>query len=382
MSAPPTRARAGRAAAAWMAGALWLGASLIGASAQAQDATQPRPSGAQDATQPRSSGALILRSEDGASSLRLLGLLQLQYAHAWSQGSAETDTLFVHRARVGLMGHLVSEDLQYMLVAELAPERAGLLFATLDYTLVREWLTLRVGRFKRPFSRSFLALASQLTTIDRPLVVGPSVFGDAVDVGVMIHNGSRSGLEYSLGVFSGDAAQVLPDRVDPLLAFRLAYNLGEVNGYRESDLGGGAPRLSVAVAGLVDFDTDGEHRSFANALVDFLFKAHGLALLVAGYVGTQQSGPGWADRHLRAAGFYSQVSYAIGELVEPVLRYGLLAQLGDAASTTHEAIGGVNLYLLGRLLSLQTSARARWTESRETTTPTIELQSQLNVALP
>lgn len=370
MSLPSTRR--GRATAH----AVWITVALSGVLLVAPDSI----AAAQDSSPRREAGSLALHSTDDASSLRLLGLLQLQYMHGWSQSSPETSAMFVHRARIGLTGHLVSEDLQYMLVAELAPERAGLLFATLDYTLVRDWVTLRVGRFKRPFSRSFVAMASQLATIDRPLTVGPSVFGDGVDVGVMIHNGSRSGLEYSLGVFSGDAAHVLPDRVDPLLALRVAYNFGDVNGYRESDLGGGAPRLSVALAAMVDFDTDGEHQSFTSALFDVLFKAYGLALSAAVYVGTIQSGTDWMTRRLRGLGFHAQVSYALCDMVEPVLRYGVLTQAGDVDTLTHEAVAGVNLYLLARVLSLQTSARARWADSRDPAE--VVAQSQLNIVLP
>ena len=68
--------------------------------------------------------------------------------------------------------------------------RPRLLFLNVDYTIVPDWLTVRVGQFKRPFSRPFITLASQLSMIDRPLTVGPSVFGDNADIGVMLHNGT------------------------------------------------------------------------------------------------------------------------------------------------------------------------------------------------
>jgi hypothetical protein len=44
----------------------------------------------------------VLRSADGANSLRLLGLFQPQLAHGWVDGVSDRSAFFINRARVGL----------------------------------------------------------------------------------------------------------------------------------------------------------------------------------------------------------------------------------------------------------------------------------------
>ena len=86
-------------------------------------------------------------------------------------------------------------------------------------------------------------MAGQLALIDRPLTVGRDAFGDDVDVGVALHNGTTGRFEYSLGVFAGTDAGARADRIDPLLSLRVGYNHGDLDGYSESDLDGGPLRL-------------------------------------------------------------------------------------------------------------------------------------------
>lgn len=320
----------------------------------------------------------VLRSADGVNSLRILGLLQLQYASAWDEGARVSDTLFVNRARVGLMGSVFSRNLRYLLVAELAGTSARLLFLTLDYTLVPDWLTVRVGQFKRPFSRSFITMASQLSMVDRPLTVGPAVFGDGVDVGVMLHNGTEGNLEYAVGVFRGGAPGATPERVAPLVAVRVGYNLGRVDGYSESDLTGGPLRLGVAAAGLLGFTGAGAQDTFRSGLVDLTLKAHGFSAALSLYAGDRDAEPDAPTQHVRGFGHSLQLGYVIAGRVEPVLRYAFLAHPG-AADAQHDLAGGLNLYLHGHALKLQTFVSARLREGQGT--PTWLLQAQLSAAL-
>lgn len=319
----------------------------------------------------------VLRSDDGAHSLRLAALMQLQYAHDWGHDSSETDALFVNRARVGLLGSVFSRDLRYLLVAELGGD-VRLLFLTVDYTVVPDWLTIRVGQFKRPFSRSFITMAGQMSMIDRPSTVGPDVFGDGVDVGLMLHNGSTGVFEYAVGVFGGSASSMRLDRVDPLLAVRLGYNIGTVDGYSESDLEGGAPRFGIAAAGLVDCDADGDHDAFTSVVVDFAFKAYGFSLTSAIYVGARQGGQHWLDQRLRSVGHYTQIGYLVAHAIEPVLRYSVLASV-DGSDTQHDFEAGLNVYFHGHALKLQNVVRVRLED--QTGARDVRLQSQLSFAL-
>lgn len=334
--------------------------------------------GAAPSAPPAEERGFVLRSQDGASSLRLMGLLQLQVVHQRLADGAPSERAFVPRARLGLVGSLLSRDVRYMLVVDFGGGDARLLFANVDFALVPEWLSVRVGRFKRPFSRSFITMASQLALIDRPLTVGRDAFGDDVDVGVALHNGTAGRFEYSLGLFAGTDAGLGADHIDPLLTVRVGYNHGDLDGYSEGDLAGGPLRLGVAAAALVDFDADGDHASFTSGLLDVVLAAHGFSLSSALYVSARQRGQRWSQQAFSAVGHHTQLSYVIGERAEPVVRYAVLRETSGGA-TQHEVAGGLNLYLQGHSLKLQTAVSARFRGAQPT--PDVRVQAQLSAAL-
>ncbi len=353
---------------------LTLALLLVPALAAAREPESPAPA-------PGPKG-FVLRSDDGASSLRLLGLLQIQLAHDRTAGSPDKSALFLNRARVGLVGSVLSRDLRYTFVAEFSGKSPRLAFLNLDYTFVPDRLSLRVGQFKRPFSRSFLTLASELSMIDRPSPVGPGMFGDNADIGVMLHNGTTGRFEYAVGIFNGSGPNVIPftaDRVHPLVATRIAYNTRGLAPYSESDLEGGAPRFGVAAAALVDLDADGDHGSFTSGLVDVLFKARGLSLSAALYAGSRQHGPRWSDQRFSALGHYTQLGYVIAKRFEPVARYSFVLP-GGAGGDQHDLAGGFNVFIRGHAFKWQTSVSARFPHAAGMTTPDMRLSSQLSLA--
>lgn len=134
---------------------------------------------------------------------RVVGLLQLQHAHVRPDDGPAEDALLVNRARVGLRGTLLDEDLRYTFVTDFGRDDVRLVYADLDYTVVPRRLAIRVGQMRRPFSRSFLIPSSHLAMIDRPLTVGPTAFGDDLDLGVMVHDGGDGSIEYAVGLFGG-----------------------------------------------------------------------------------------------------------------------------------------------------------------------------------
>ena len=328
------------------------------------------------ATPPGQTG-LVLRSADGASSLRLLGLLQIQQAYDRTDGSPDKGALFVHRARVGLLGSLLGGDLRTTLVAEFSGKTPRLTFLNVDYTFLPGRLSLRVGQFKRPFSRSFMTLASELATIDRPAPVG--VFGDNADIGVMLHNGTTGRFEYAVGVFNGAGPDVAPIRVHPLVAARVGYNTAGSQPYSESDLEGGAPRLSVAAAALVDLDADGDDESFTSGLVDVMLKVRGLSLSSALYAGTRQAGPRWTNQRFSALAHYTQVGHVIAGRFEPVVRYSFVLPRGDGDGQ-HDVTGGLNVFFRGHAFKWQTFVSARFQPHDGRSAPDMRLQSQLSLA--
>lgn len=338
-----------------------------------------------ESPEPRSSlvsEGFVLRSADGGSSLRLGGLLQLQYAHTW--GAEPTDTFVVRRARLGISGSLVRPELRYLLVVELAGREIQLLFATVEHVFVPERLSLVVGRMKRPFSRSFLTLASRSAMIDRPITVGRDAFGDDVDTGVMLRG--IAPLEYGLGLFVGGRT----DRVEPLLAARFGYRSNTLDD-SESDLDGGALRVGIAAAALVDLDpdppdadegdadeTDAGDDARVRATIDVVLKARGLSITSAFFVATCASGARWSSQRLDELGLHTQLAYAIGGRVEPVLRHALRAPSGG--DLVHELSGGLNLYLRGRAFVIQSSVGVRLSDAVERARD-VRFQTQLGLAL-
>ncbi|MBL9023972.1 MAG: MFS transporter [Myxococcales bacterium] len=333
-----------------------------------------RPALAQDAPL----GKLELRSEDGSNSVRVVGLVQLQAAHEWKSDAPDESAVLVNRARIGLVGNLFGKDLRYVFIAELGGGDPRLLFLSVDYELVPEWLAVRVGQFKRPFSRPFITMAGELGTIDRPPTVGPKVFGDDADVGVMLHSGpARGGLEYALGAFRGGVS-AQPDGVHPLVATRVGWGSPGLEPYQESDLAGGPPRFGVAAAALADFDGDDDGSSVANGLVDVLFKVHGLSLSSALHVGSEQDGPSWLSRRLGALGHYTQVGQVIAHRVEPVVRYSFLRPAHGADQ--HDFTGGFNVFFHGHAIKWQSFATLRLEPSERSNGRDLRLQTQLSIA--
>ncbi|MEZ4266744.1 MAG: hypothetical protein R3F39_10230 [Myxococcota bacterium] len=322
---------------------------------------------------------LVLRSADGTSSLRALGLFQFQLAQDWVDGAPDAASFFVHRARVGLSGNLLGGDLRTLFVGELGGGDPRLLFLSVDYTVIPDRLAVRVGQFKRPFSRPFLTLASQLAMIDRPLTAGPGAFGDGVDLGVMLHDAGAGPLEYAVGVFSGAGPGAVTDPVHPLIAARVGYGTAGLNPYSESDLEGGPPRFGIAVAGIVDFDADGDDTSFTSGLVDLMFKAEGFTLTSAVTLGYTQRGRRWPDQRLNAVGHYTQVGYVVGNRVEPVVRCSFLLPRGEGANH-HDLAAGANLYIRGQAFKWQSVVSVRLQPRDGSGTRDVSLQSQLSLS--
>ena len=79
-------------------------------------------------------------------------------------------------------------------------------------------LHLRVGQWKRPFSRQQLTSSGKQEFVDRSLT--DKAFGAGRDVGMMVHNNftRAKGLEWAAGVFNGNGANTVPSaRFNPAI---------------------------------------------------------------------------------------------------------------------------------------------------------------------
>ena len=343
-------------------------ASTLSTSDERVETEQAPPSGPPTTTAPRERG-FILRSADGASTLRTLALLQLRLdAPVWHRGDEDLQ-LGVQRVRVGLMGSVFTPALQYMFVVEYAGASVRPLFLTLDYAVVPGRLHVRVGQFKLPFSRAFVTMASQLALIERPLANAPAAFGDGVALGAMLHNGAGGRFEYAAGVWQGTGNG--PVGSGPVAALRVGYNAGALEGYSEGDLVGGPVRVGAGAAALVGFGTH-EQEPFRSGVLDVLVKAHGFSL-----AGTVHVGDSGVHPRVVRYGHSLQLGHVLFGRAEPVLRYERLTVRDE--QTRRRVTAGLNLYLHGHGLKLQTALSADFVDGQRA--PRLRLQVQLSLAL-
>lgn len=367
-------------ALSWTRAALRL--LLLWTSALTSDAlalSSPQPpavSGAAIADEParlvsRDHG-FVLRSADGRNSLRFLGLLQVQYAQTWSNGAAGSGALQIPRARAGVTGTVFSDRLRYLLVADFGRATPQLVYASLDWTALPGRLAIRAGQFKRPFSASFLTPSSQLSLIDRPLTVG--AFGDNSDIGLMLHNGDSQPFEYAVGLFGGSSQ----GQVSPTVSARVVGKIGGMQGYTESDLQGGPPRMGVGGAVTLDLGADAERP--VRGLVDLRLAAWGLSFTTAVQVGARRGGPDEPALRPDAVGHHAQVGYVFARRVEPVVRYAFVSPF-DQTEAQHDLQGGLNLFLQGHSLKLQSNVGVRFEVRDHVPVRDVSFKSQLNLVL-
>jgi phosphate-selective porin OprO/OprP len=180
-------------------------ASLSTSSATRAETPTPRPApspGTADVGVVRPWYDFVLESEDHAHELRFLGIVQGDARlYLTPQDHADTDTFLVRRARLYLEGH-VFDHFEYRLMTDFGQGRVQLRDAFVNLHFV-DWLQLRVGKFKQPFSYE------QFTMEDLTLVVFERSMLDqltpARQVGAMIfgRNILSGTFEYSLALANG-----------------------------------------------------------------------------------------------------------------------------------------------------------------------------------
>ncbi len=166
-------------------------------------------------------------------------------------GSEHDDDAEVNRARLKIGGHALQPWITYYYEQELtAPTRVLDLRVTFEFS---DWLELRVGQWKIPFSRERIdssgaqqfvdrSLANEFFTLDRQR--GVAAMGRALE-------GTPADFSYGLGLYAPLGRGGKGSYEDPLLLARGQWNvLGRVLDFSQSDTGyREQPAASVAVAG-------------------------------------------------------------------------------------------------------------------------------------
>ncbi|MBW2277895.1 MAG: hypothetical protein JRF63_10405 [Deltaproteobacteria bacterium] len=108
----------------------------------------------------------------------------------------------IPRAQLKLGGHAFSESVRFFFQTELGRGMPMLKDGWIDFGLVDGALHLKVGQFKRPFSRQWLTSATTQEFVERSIT--HSTFDPGRDLGLMFHNRFLRSprFEWALGVFN------------------------------------------------------------------------------------------------------------------------------------------------------------------------------------
>lgn len=283
----------------------------------------------------------------------------------------------IRRACLKLKGHAFSPRVAYGFMADFGRGSTVLHDYYLDFALAQKLLHMRLGSYKRPFSREQITSSGKLELVDRSVV--DKAFGQGRDLGLMFHNAYEKSpvFEWAVGVFNGtgekpwfegslerdDAGNVsgigsksgfsnIPGRFHPMVVARVGFNHGALKGYSEADLEGGPLRLGVGLSGIVDFDSDRGSDSNIRGELDLILKAAGFSLTGAAYVMSSQDGDDFSSQTYASRGLNVQTGYVIEGMVQPVARYALVDPDGDH-NNVQEITGGLSVYVFGHNLKWQ-----------------------------
>lgn len=270
---------------------------------------------------------------------------------------------------------------------------------TFDYQFIENGLYLRAGQGKIPFSRQMMADSCLIQHVHRSLVYGDPYFSMNRDIGISLHNGHRGqGVDWIFGVYNGTGTQTqvtargftrfgtgtaidisptivdvtedgdvivsiddldvvefdqnnVPDRANPTIAMRLAYNHGGINLAQEADLEGGPFRFSLGLGALADLDISDSDSAGLRATADFIAKVQGFSISGAGFLATEQEvGEGKLKQKVRALGYYAQAGFTVSGF-EPMARFS--HTIHDEAPDQLEITGGFAWYIHGQDFKLQ-----------------------------
>ena len=348
----------------------------------------------------------FIQSEDKLYKLKIEARMQARYTFASIDeglSRSEESAFSIPRARLKLSGHAFTKDLTYAFQSDFGRGFVSLKDVYIDYRLVKDALHLRVGQWKRPFSRQQITSSGNLEFVDRALT--DRAFRAGRDIGIAIQNNYEKSppFEWALGLFNGTgetptftgAVAVdpatgegsvsrgsftnVPTVFHPTWVARVGFNRGPVKGYSEADLEGGPLRLSVGASGLVDLDADDDDVSAIRSEIDFMLKTRGFSLSGAGYAATTQDGSSFGDQTFAAVGAHAQAGYVIGEHAQPALRYAVVRD-ATASTTTHEPLAAFNVYFYNHKLKWQTDGGPIITQRPGSNTVDARVRTQLQLA--
>jgi hypothetical protein len=338
-------------------------------------------------------GGFFIQDPDKRFRLRIKGRVQGRFTHGSSESYVEDAdnvrdynyAFSIPRARLRMDGHAFSPNLKYVMQVEFGGGYTYLRDYYVDIALASRKLGLRVGQYKRPFSRQQLTSSGNQELVDRAIT--DRAFGAGRDLGIMLH-GKAPMVEWALGLFNGSGERGdfsgtvtvdpdtmtgsvsrgrfgnVPGRFKPMAVGRIGIHHHDLTGYSEADLEGGKLRLGFATSVKAAFDADESDASFVRAQADYILKVHGFSTTGAFYVGSAQDGDSFADQSYDRIGFHIQAGHVIAERIQPAVRYALVDPVGTH-NRVQELMGGLSVYVFSHNVKWQTDGGVQLREHAE-----------------
>jgi hypothetical protein len=375
------------------------------AAAPQPEAAAPQPEAAsepQTATPPTAgyNKGFFIQSEDGLYKLKINGRVQVRHDLDISDDEDVSSEFSVPRARLKMGGKALMKELGYTLQLDFGKGFVALKDFYLDYAVDADWLSVRAGQFRRPFSRQQLNSSGALALVERAIT--DKAFGAGRDIGLMLHNGfgKKNAIEYAVGVFNGsgdkgvfsgstnaeDAVSGqfsnLPGQFDPMLVMRAGYNYGGMKRYSEGDFEGGDLRFGVGASSQLNFDIADDAAGSVDIGVDASLKVAGFSLDTEFFVGLKQDDAkgGFSSQSLAEMGLYAQAGYVIAEHYLPMVRFETVMPDGTG-NDTKVLTAGFGAFLFKHNLKLQTELSWINTEADDDPpTSDIRVRTQIQMA--
>lgn len=365
--------------------------------------TSPKPEAA--ATKPEAPKAgpevvvapgkgLTVTSADKRFQVTFRSRMQLRetYLHSDTGSSNEVS---VRTLRFSTYGYLLTPDFKYLIQlafgsGDFEKDNPSPIFdAYVEYVGVRD-LNVRFGQYFVPFDRARTIREFALQFVDRQIVVRELTLDR--DVGLMLYStdlfGWGSRLAYNFFLGSGDGRNRVNDLVTQkpsvlALARLIVRPFGAFDDDQEGDLTRTPkPKLAIGVAGAYNKATSRDHSTYgavyahgtfdyAHAEADLVFKWHGFSLMAEGVLRqanrdsktfTNPDGSTVVEYSRSGFGYLAQAGQMVTSKVELTARWDDLhnrkgtdpALRKLVLSSGRQVGGGLNVYLNGHMLKLQT----------------------------
>jgi hypothetical protein len=341
----------------------------------------------------------FMTSPDGKFGIKLGGRLQLRWSYERSSSDHEVN-FSLPRVRFKFSGHVFDETIKYKFQMDWGEGGVSLKDALVDLK-ADDMVVVRLGQFKVPDSRQFIASSTKQHFVDRSIT--NKAFSVDRDVGVMLMSDwKKAPVEYAVGIWNGtgddgllsgdvtvdpatgegaiDSGEVsnVPDLPNPLVLARFGAHTPGFDGYNEADYTDSAPGAGFGGSIYVNFDADDTDDASMGGTVDWSVKAKNFSHNGAVFIKADQDGDGFDDMALSNIGVFASVAYAIEGRVQPAFRFARLLPPGDNNDTT-EILGGVTVFIFGDNVKWALDAGAIVTETATGDEATAQIRTQFQL---